>query len=96
MLRSNPKADKNTKFGEIKKQNLDDEKETTISDTSDINSQYDLSQINQMKEKMKETAKFMLNKLDSKHDSLKKVSYYPCYDQKCGKLYDSLMSQQDP
>ena len=45
-----------------------------------------------MKEKMKETAKFMLNKLDSKHDSLKKVSYYPCYDQKCGKLYDSLMS----
>ena len=38
MLRSNPKADKNTKFGEIKKQNLDDEKETTISDTSDINS----------------------------------------------------------
>ena len=49
MLRSNPKADKNTKFGDIKKQNLDDEKETTISDQDDPNTKYDLSAISKMK-----------------------------------------------
>ena len=53
MLRSNPKADKNTKFGEIKKQNLDDEKEASISEQEDPNTKYDISSITKMKNDMR-------------------------------------------
>ena len=45
---------------------------------------------------MKETAQLMLKKLDTKHEKLKELSYYPCYDQKCAKMYEQLMSSQDP
>jgi hypothetical protein len=47
-----------------------------------------------MKQQMKERAKAMLEKLDSKHETLKKMSYYPCYDQKCMQIYDGLMKSR--
>jgi hypothetical protein len=51
MLRSNPKPETNTRFGVGAKPNINqEEKEPAISDSDDMNSKYDLTQINAMKQ----------------------------------------------
>lgn len=59
-----------------------------------MNAKYDTTEINNLKDTMRSKAKFLLKELDLKHAALRNISYNPCFDNQCLKLYENLMKSE--